>query len=44
VRYEVPIVFAANPEDAALWVEQWACWCAREIITEANHLARRMTT
>lgn len=44
VRYEVPIVFAANAEDAALWVEQWACWCAREIITEANHLARRMTT
>lgn len=43
VRYEVPIVFAANAEDAALWVEQWACWCAREIITEANHLARRMS-
>ena len=44
VRYEVPVVFAATPDDAALWVEQWACWCAREIITEANHLARRMAT
>lgn len=44
VRYEVPVVFAATPEGAASWVEQWACWCAREIITEANHLARRMIT
>ena len=43
VRYEVPVVFAATPEGAASWVEQWACWCAREIVTEANHLARRMS-
>lgn len=42
VRYEVPVVFAPTPEDGAEWVEHWACWCAREIITEANHLARRM--
>lgn len=42
-RYEVPVVFAATPEDAALLVETWACWSAREIVTAANHLARRMT-
>jgi len=43
VRYELTVVFAHNAESAALWVEQCACWCAREIITQANHLARRMT-
>jgi len=43
VRYEVPVVFAATPEDGALWVEQWVAWCAREIVTQANHLARRMS-
>jgi DNA excision repair protein ERCC-4 len=42
VRYEVPVVFADTPADGAWWVEQWACWCAREIVTQANHLARRM--
>lgn len=42
VRYEVPVVFAPTPVDAAFLVEQWACWCAREIVTSANHLARRL--
>jgi len=42
-RFEVPVVFCDTPEDGALLVEAWACWSAREIVTAANHLARRMS-
>lgn len=41
-RYEVPVVFAETPEDAAMLVEEWVCWSASELVKTVNHLARRM--
>jgi hypothetical protein len=40
VRYDAPIVFAQNPFDAALLIERWAWWFAREIVQNANNLLR----
>ena len=41
VRYDVPIVWAENPQLAALLVERWAYWFARETVETLNQLCRR---
>jgi len=35
-RFDIPVVFAACPADAALQVESWAAWCAREMVNVAK--------
>jgi ERCC4-type nuclease len=37
-RYDVPVVFAPTPAQAAWQVEEWIWWYAREIIIHANQL------
>ena len=39
-RYGIPAVFCANPTEAALKVESWVFWFAREIVSDANDLLR----
>jgi DNA excision repair protein ERCC-4 len=39
VRY-LPIVFAATPQEAAVIIERWAWYFAREIVENANDLLR----
>ena len=39
-RFDVPVVFADDPEAAARLVESWAWWVAREVVESANHLLR----
>lgn len=39
-RYDVPVVFAPNAQEAALLIESWAFWFARELITGVNEVAR----
>ena len=39
-RFDVPVVFAAPPEEAAELVETWVWWMAREIACSANDLLR----
>lgn len=39
-RFDVPVVFAASPEEAAELVETWVWWMAREIACSANDLLR----
>jgi DNA excision repair protein ERCC-4 len=38
VRYDVPVVFAGNSVSAALIVESWAYWFARETLKRAEAL------
>ncbi|OGV61313.1 MAG: hypothetical protein A2498_00900 [Lentisphaerae bacterium RIFOXYC12_FULL_60_16] len=40
VRYDCPVVWTPTPEAAALQVESWAWWFAREIVQDANALLR----
>jgi DNA excision repair protein ERCC-4 len=40
VRFDVPVVFAPTADAAALLIEGWAYWFAREIVMQANELAR----
>jgi len=35
-RFDIPVVFAASPADAAAQIESWAAWCAREMVTTAK--------
>lgn len=37
-RYNVPVVFAPTPAQAAWQVEEWIWWFAREIVLNANNL------
>ncbi len=37
-RFDVPVVFADTPAQAAWQIEEWVWWYAREIILSANHL------
>lgn len=37
-RFDVPVVFAPDPEAAAWQVEEWVWWYAREIVLCANNL------
>jgi len=43
VRYSVPVVFSPTPESAALLVERWGYWFAREIFKNATALNRERT-
>ena len=40
VRYSVPVVFNPTPESAALLIERWGYWLAREIFKNASLLNR----
>lgn len=40
VRYGVPVVFCDDPEAAAIQVESWVYWMARELVQDANNLLR----
>lgn len=40
VRYDTAVVFEPTPEAAALRVESWAFWFAREMVSSVNDLAR----
>ena len=35
-RYDVPVVFAPDPAAAALQIESWAAWYAREMLNTAK--------
>jgi hypothetical protein len=35
-RYDVPVIFSPTPEQAALLVERWAYWYAREVQKNAT--------
>ena len=37
-RFDVPVVFHPDPQEAAWQVEEWIWWYSREIILNANHL------
>ena len=43
-RYDIPVVWSASPESAALLVESWAWWVSREIVASANDLLRGVQT
>lgn len=38
VRYDLPVVWSNNPEDAARTIESWVWWFAREIVQCATNL------
>jgi DNA excision repair protein ERCC-4 len=40
VRYEVPVVFIADPETAGKRVEEWIYWAARELVERVNRIKR----
>ena len=40
VRYDLPVVFADTPAAAALQVERWIFWFAREVVQNAKMLLR----
>jgi hypothetical protein len=37
-RFDVPTVFLPTPDAAALQIESWACWCARELLNSARRI------
>lgn len=39
VRYDLPVVWAATPDEAAVMVEGWAWWFARELRQAASLMA-----
>jgi hypothetical protein len=43
VRWDLPVVFAANTAEAAAYIERWAFWFAREVVEDANNLLRGST-
>jgi ERCC4-type nuclease len=44
VRYDLPVVFANSPQEAATAIERWAWYFAREVVENANALLRGCTT
>lgn len=42
VRFDVPVVFCPTAAEAALKVESWAYWFARELVEQVNDVARAM--
>jgi ERCC4-type nuclease len=44
VRYDLPVVFANSPQEAATMVERWVFWFSREVVENANNLLRGCTT
>ena len=43
VRYDVPVVWSALPNDAALLVERLAWWFARELVLTSNRLCGKIS-
>jgi ERCC4-type nuclease len=41
-RYDVPVVFADTPEEAAKRIESWVYWYAREMVEQVNQLTRSL--
>lgn len=39
-RFDVPVIFCPSPEEAGRKIEAWAFWYARELVENANSLAR----
>jgi hypothetical protein len=44
VRYSIPLVFCSTPEEAAVSIERWAFFFAREVVEDANNLLRGCKT
>lgn len=40
IRFDLPTVFFSSPEEAALQIERWAFYFARQIVRDANNLLR----
>lgn len=40
VRYNVPVVWANTPENAALLIEKWTWWLARELVKQTAQLVK----
>jgi len=40
VRFDVPVVYAATPDEGARYVERWAWYAAREAVTTCNDVFR----
>lgn len=40
IRYDIPVVWTATPEEAAALVERWAWYAAREHVEQVNTLFR----
>ena len=40
VRYDLPVLFVATPQEAAASIERWVFWFAREAVENANNLLR----
>lgn len=40
-RFDVPVVWCDTPEAAALRIESWAFWFARELVQDVNAIARQ---
>lgn len=40
VRYDIPVVFAPTPEQAAHFIETWAYWFCRQIAKDAEPLVK----
>lgn len=43
-RFDVPVVFADDPRQAASQIERWAWFFARELVLAANDLLRGIET
>ena len=43
-RYDLPVVFCEHPEHAAVLVEKWVWWFARQMVEDANELLRGSRT
>jgi hypothetical protein len=39
-RYDVPVVWCDTPAAAALIIESWAYWYARELCQDLNRIAK----
>jgi ERCC4-type nuclease len=40
VRYSIPLVFCLSSQEAAVSIERWVWWFAREVVENANNLLR----
>lgn len=43
IRYDIPVVWATTPDDAAVLVERWVWWFAREMVKQASLLVPAQT-
>jgi ERCC4-type nuclease len=42
-RYDLPVIFAASPQEVAALIERWVFWFAREVVEATNNLLRGCT-